>query len=285
MNKISKQLYVRRFLVHNYLRLKNFLRYDSWVMFTGVDIETTSTCNRKCKFCPNKFNNREKKLMTEDLFYKIINELSKINYCGRISPHLYGEPLLDSRLNKFIKYTRKKCPNSFIQVFSNGDYLTKKIFINLIKAGTDLIFITQYDGRINRNVRLVLDWINKEKRWYRRNILVRVPKTFEGNRAGLIKELRIKRPYVESCPLPFEKLAINYKGDILLCCNDYYGKYPIGNCKKDSLLNIWRSKKFNQIRKILKHRQRDKLSLCKDCNFRTEDYLIEEMAIWGEDKY
>ena len=49
-------------------------------------------------------------LMDEKLYYKIIDELAELNYRGRVSPYLMNESLLDSRLEKFITYTREKLP-------------------------------------------------------------------------------------------------------------------------------------------------------------------------------
>ena len=61
---------------------------------------------------------------SEDLFLKIIDELSEIGFSGEIHPHLYNEPLLDERLGRFVKYIKKKLPESEVIVFSNGIYLT-----------------------------------------------------------------------------------------------------------------------------------------------------------------
>lgn len=91
-----------------YYSFTKLLNYCTFNMFVALDIETTPECNIKCSYCPTAFHNRGKKLMDEKLFKKIIDELAEIPYKGRLSPHFYGEPLLDNRLPKLLAYAREK---------------------------------------------------------------------------------------------------------------------------------------------------------------------------------
>jgi hypothetical protein len=73
-----------------------------------LDIETTTYCNRRCSYCPNSVFERSLRknehLMAPALFRKIVDELADISFKGSLSPHLYGEPLTDSRLISFMDY-------------------------------------------------------------------------------------------------------------------------------------------------------------------------------------
>ncbi|MDP8209261.1 MAG: hypothetical protein P9M05_00510, partial [Candidatus Stygibacter australis] len=66
----------------------------------SVNIETISMCNRSCEFCFNhpRFEKRTQGEMSSGLWKKVMNELAEVNFCGRIGPHFYNEPLLDKRL-------------------------------------------------------------------------------------------------------------------------------------------------------------------------------------------
>ena len=57
-------------------------------------IETYGFCNRQCSFCHNNpsFKQRNKGIMSETLYIKIIDELSELGFCGRISLVQFGEP-------------------------------------------------------------------------------------------------------------------------------------------------------------------------------------------------
>jgi len=67
------------------------------------------------------------------------------------------------------------------------------------------------------------------------------------------------------CRLPFTELLINWDGTVNLCCQDIEGEIVLGDANKQSLTQIWTSKKYQIIRN--KHRQIkiDKLPLCNDC--------------------
>lgn len=97
--------------------------------------------------------------MSEKLFKKIIDELASINFRGRVSPHFYGEPLLDKRLPDLVRYVREKLPFSSIVIFSNGDPLTINLFNKLIESGVNQFCITEHGKTMSKNMRQVMDYI------------------------------------------------------------------------------------------------------------------------------
>jgi 2-deoxy-scyllo-inosamine dehydrogenase (SAM-dependent)/8-amino-3,8-dideoxy-alpha-D-manno-octulosonate transaminase len=199
--------------------------------------------------------------MDERLFYKIIDELGSINYAGRISPHFYGEPLLDKRIFNFISYIRKKCPYSYIRFSSNGDLLTEDIFKKLISSGLDMIFVTNYDDQPKPEL------IGLTKK-YPKNISYRDFKDVSVvNRAGVLIANKKNKNIEKACLRPSNQLVVNWKGNVILCCNDYYEKYIFGNLNKQSVLDVWNSDKFNKYRKLLlEESNRKKIDICKNCD-------------------
>lgn len=95
-------------------------------LFHEIEIETINRCNGGCSFCPVNVQNdiRTEKLMDENLFYKIINELKEIRYAGRIALFSNNEPLLDKRIVVFSRYVRENLPNAQIHLFTNGTLLS-----------------------------------------------------------------------------------------------------------------------------------------------------------------
>lgn len=232
-------------------------------IFLSTNIETYGFCNRKCNFCFNsdRFVNRDVGIMDETLCYKIIDELSSLNYAGRISYHFYGEPLLDKRIIKFVAYARKKTPYAYIKFSSNGDKLTEELLKELIKNGLDKILITNYNDFENED-------LMKLSQKYHDHVIYRNYKDMKiANRAGQlfnnIKNRNVNKP----CLRPSTQLVVNWKGNVLLCCNDYYEKYIFGNVKNGSILKIWNSNQFKRYRKILKEKEsRKKIDICKNCD-------------------
>ena len=119
---------------HNILNdIKKIKRIKNFPIFTQIQVETFSKCNGGCSFCPvNRFvDPRSSELMKEELFYKIINELSEIDYSGIFYFHMNNEPLLDKRIYKFVKDTRKTLPKATLSLWTNGTPLNVEKFIIL----------------------------------------------------------------------------------------------------------------------------------------------------------
>lgn len=60
-----------------------------------IEIEISSLCNRKCRYCVQPLAERKRELLSVEVVRKIVNDLKKINYNGGIAFHQYNEPLLE----------------------------------------------------------------------------------------------------------------------------------------------------------------------------------------------
>lgn len=242
--------------------MKIILKSKQNDFFSSTNIETYGYCNKKCDFCFNSKDrpNRDVGIMNENLWHKIIDELASIKFTGRISLHFYGEPLLDKRLHSLIKYARDKCPYALIQFNSNGLLLTEKSLKKLIKAGVDNIRITDYEKPQQEKLKVLSKkyhyWIN-----------LRTVDEFEKeNRAGMIFEKQNENAD-KPCLRPSYQLVINWKGEVLLCCNDFYAKHCFGNVTNEKIIDIWNKDEFANIRiSLQKPNSRKKIDFCKNCD-------------------
>lgn len=232
-------------------------------IFTAVEFETTSVCNRKCTYCPNYTVERPYGYMEEGLFYKIIDELAEIKFSGRLSPHFYGEPLLDKRVVKFIYYIRNRLPNVFIKLFTNGDLLTYELFVKLLNAGVDVFRIAQHDEKPSNAILTILGKSdNKTQRKHLEYINFYDNDEFLMNRGGLITVRHdVKQVFCDYV----SGITIDYEGNMLLCCQDYMSKHKFGNLKTEKIMDVWNKKQYKSIR--------DKvrcgiwpLDICRTCN-------------------
>lgn len=232
---------------------------------TAVAIEINSACNRKCAWCPNYSNYRKIDFLDEKVFFKVIDELKAMKFKGRITFNLYNEPLLDKRLLRFIDYVRKNIPSACRYLNTNGDLLNLDIWKKLRKAGLDYANISQYDGKINENIKEILNIISsKEKEHLHAHIF---DTNAICNRAGLVKSKgELKVPFKKYCSRPFYQLCINYKGKVVLCCNDYHGVVEIGDVHNSSIKELWASEIFMHYRKELLKGNRSNLKLCNMCD-------------------
>lgn len=250
-------------------------KYKSEGRFFNIHIDTYAYCNRKCRFCFNneRLKTREGGIMSIGTYKRIIDELGGMKYSGKISPYFYGEPLSDRRMPYLISYARKRCPLAFIQLNSNGDFLTENLLENLIAAGLDKIFVTNYEkvGLVEetsveriaeQNMRLT-----KLQATYPQFVELRHWKRIEfENRGGMVLN-RINENVHHACLRPSCMMVIDWKGNVLLCCVDYYAQHVFGDVATNHLLQIWNNGEFQRMKQILqKPGGRQKIDICVKCD-------------------
>lgn len=257
----------------SYYKFFLILKFRTFHLFKYVELETTSVCNRKCQYCPNSKYSRGNHLMKESLYKRIIDQLSEINFTGAIFIAFYSEPLLDKRLPRLMKYTRKKLPYCMIKIFTNGDYLTKNLFRKLIGAGVNEFLVTRHGSPLTKDLKyLVKHPFSRDKIYYR----ISLPLRYRYNRGGLVKIPYGKK--IEKCLRPSENLTIDYAGNVVLCCNDYFSTVKFGNLKRSHIIDIWKKKNYKVIRKETK-RGIFNLPVCQKC---MGPYRVEYLAFGRE---
>jgi radical SAM protein with 4Fe4S-binding SPASM domain len=107
-----------------------------------LQLETVSTCNAKCHFCPytKNIDNRQGKLMDMELFKKVADQQAEIPQMGVMILQGLGEPLLDRHLNERLKYAEDL--NIYTSIFTNGFALTPDRFNALIENGLDSLVVS-----------------------------------------------------------------------------------------------------------------------------------------------
>jgi radical SAM protein with 4Fe4S-binding SPASM domain len=83
------------------------------------------------------------------------------------------------------------------------------------------------------------------------------------NRGGAIP-LKAVYNITRRCTWPSYYLTINFKGDVLLCCNDYFATFPIGNVMHHSIMEVW-NKTWNKSLRACLSKDASKVSLCRKC--------------------
>lgn len=99
-----------------------------------VSLETMTTCNQKCYFCPVSISPREDELMPDVLFHRIVNELTSFrSTIESVFLQSYNEPTLDRR---FVDQCRTLFAAGLpVAVLSNGSGLTPAKADALIESG------------------------------------------------------------------------------------------------------------------------------------------------------
>ena len=75
----------------------------------------------------------------------------------------------------------------------------------------------------------------------------------------------INHVYRDFCPEAFDKLSINWNGDVTLCCADYDNFMIVGNILDNDLESIFTSRAADFYREIIANRQWGRIKCCSTC--------------------
>lgn len=294
------------------------VREENTKLFSFLGIETGAKCNRSCCFCPVAYSPREDEWMSREMFDRILDQLVKLRYGGRIALYSYNEPLRDERIHDLLRAIRTLLPRVCIMINSNGDYFKSSADIAaLYDAGLNQMQINVYssaDGtgdpdRIAKGIERAkerhaklqamvdeLGWLDQQASIYqhigaRATACQVVPKwNFQptgehdnhaptrehgisarhhiANRAGNIPEFMpsLLEPMSKMCIRPFRAMTINWRGDVILCCNDYHAEASTGNVMNRTLEELWNDERYHAYRVKLQARNRN-IHLCDKCDY------------------
>lgn len=243
-------------------------------MFEAVEIEINSHCNKVCSYCPNsQFERIEKGSMSMELFDLIISQLQEVHFKGRVSFSFYNEPTLNPNLELFVEKIKKYLPQTFIELYTNGELLTTERVRLLISRGVDRFTITKHeDIKSNRLEELVASLSSQEQGHV---VLQHFTDINLTNRGGTLLHLGDhSKTQLLPCQIPQKIVTITVEGHVLPCFEDFFQKNVMGNVKQSSLKMIWESEAYRQFRQNLARGLRHKYEACNKCN-RTE-------VMWNE---
>ena len=273
-----------KFLIYYYKNKKkiNFYKssYDPKKKLPKViHVETRTLCSGKCTFCAANILNtsRSDDLMHMELVDKLILELSELNYRGRLSFYNNNEPFLDKRILSIIDKARKKVPNCFLELKSNGKGLKIETVDNIFKSGLDCLYVNDYLDKENyknkifsKNVQSLFNNVNNDYAHLKKKIFFihRLEDQILNSRAGTSPNRNNENlNYKWRCFRPFEMMTLSPSGNVAMCSDDVYYDEVMGNFKESKLIDIWTSEKYKKNREILINKNRNLISTCKNCDY------------------
>ena len=272
------------------------------LLFTRIQIQTVSWCNRSCAFCPSGKFPVDKVFMPIEVYHRVIKQLQALHYTGRISPYLMNESLLDRRLPDLIAYTREHCPESWIAINTNGDALSEKLLGRLFDAGLNSLDVNAYDSPAQHAEHMALvsrfvtqradimlrtgysnpffqgeniprstKLINcRDMSFWEPRFLAKLATPDMQNRSGNVPDARqVREPLASGCPRPWQQMYVNYRGEAVLCCNDWRFEVIMGDTAQATLAEIWQNGKYQRYRHNLQHKNRA-MPLCATCDYMAE---------------
>ncbi|CCK80303.1 radical SAM/SPASM domain-containing protein [Desulfobacula toluolica] len=119
----------------------------------NVQIQTTSSCNAKCYFCPylESWHKLNPGGMDDDTYESIVNQLSEYTI-GKFCPYLENEPFADKKIFDRIEYGVSRLNCRQLEVATNASFLNSSKIDNIIKLFNP----------INHEIWISFHGINKE---------------------------------------------------------------------------------------------------------------------------
>lgn len=111
------------------LKRSRFMNYPS-----AVSIETTGRCNAACNFCPHPGLERNKGVMSDEMFEKIISDLEQIpkDHPLVITPGVVNEPFMDKKFFPRLQMINERLPQARLTLFSNMNVMPKDFETQII---------------------------------------------------------------------------------------------------------------------------------------------------------
>lgn len=247
---------------------------------SSVNIDLTNECNKKCWIChKTKYgNNNPVEHIDFNLLKRISKELPKEIV---IYFHYYGEPLLYPKLGEGISFFNNQITN----IVTNGKLIIDKYEEIVGNLDTLCISIFEKDPEQKEQFDIIKKFIERKKEKKPLTILKIIgnvnPEEYnQFNKYALITRRTLFQKRIKNIRLPslmpeygicsdfLYKPLINRNGDLSICCRFDPNKLGvIGNLNDNSLQEIWNSKKRKKWLEYHVTGHREKISLCKDCNF------------------
>ncbi|MBI3180903.1 MAG: radical SAM/SPASM domain-containing protein [Myxococcales bacterium] len=270
-------------------------------------MELGSYCNRRCPWCPNGWHQRgqRREHMKESTWRALLRDLGAARYRGWLAFHNYNEPLADPHLFDRLRQARRALPRAHLEVLTNGDLLGRVTLRQLRTFGADLVRVTLYpppqrafDGPDKRALRAFMrrlgllakaplrdrgSKIELHARQGRMRVIVRAPRLGHfTDRAGSVRmaELISRKRRRRQCLLPIHSAAVDYHGNLKLCCHIYdtlqpsNRPYVIGNVEKVAFTRLWASPRMQSLRAKLAAADFRGLAACARCSHRPTASLV-----------
>jgi MoaA/NifB/PqqE/SkfB family radical SAM enzyme len=188
-------------------------------------------------------------------------QLNEFKFAGRVGFVGFGEPLLNKDLKDCVSAIKLACPSvRWLEVNTNGDFLTRDLVKDLIEHGCTDITVSMYDTDQSLH-------FNSMCKDLKVNLTLR--HIYNSSQLNLIDRIGIvKQNYKDisrPCYMPFYKLFIDYNGDFLLCEQDWSRKTNRYNLQEINIQRFW-SETIDEFRRPLVCGQRDKQEPCRCCD-------------------
>ena len=276
-----------------------------------IQIETTTTCNQRCNFCPVSVAKRPKQTMSLAVVDKIISSLRAYNI-EKVFVNGFNEPTYDKQLVE--KVRRLHDAGFSVDLNTNGSGLTPKLTKDLLQNGVVSFTInistldaTEYlETRGNLDIKRVIphiEYLLEQKLSQKFDVILlilghldkqhginiqSIAKQFAGSSAQILicpiadfaagaTQILSKDVYhktLRGCVSERQNQWLHFTpdGSAILCCQDYFEQYKIGNIAEETVTDIHQGEQINQLRRWISGEEvAPEDFICRSCVFAISD--------------
>lgn len=276
------------------------------------EIEVTAHCNWGCDFCPVSSDPKPRQTMPMDLFEEITQKLADLGTVEYVTFHFFNEPTLDKHFNERLEvlaghglplalYTNASGLNeSKIEALRRHGVLRHLIvnlptadetrFTELTRSRTHSRTMANLEKAIDAGfpVQIVVNGVGEARdrdlldlRERYQPLGAEVVPTMTCDRAGDVggeyrQDIQIQGR-LTGCGWPLAHGNFSVRGDLFLCCNDYYQREVFGNIRDSSLDEIMRGDTAVALRrKVFGVAEAADDFICRRCHNQTLDFTGRE---------
>lgn len=254
-----------------------------------VYVEPTNRCNLSCDFCPQSLDDyKERAGYWEDMplstFTRLMEELKDMKVKS-LKLYFFGEPLMHREIGEMCRLAAWACDR--VELTTNLIPLNSVKAKSILQSGIHYIRFSYYDDQQAKQIPKLEMLYNLRKFLgldSPRIVIKTNSKTDEKNVSYLrlwcdevvterlhtiasdFVHLRSYEENKQACPYPFYTLVVKSNGDVVPCCVAWDKSLVVGNVSSNTLSELWRSPKMEEIRLAHLRGERSSLAACAQCD-------------------
>jgi radical SAM protein with 4Fe4S-binding SPASM domain len=272
----------------------------------ALQMEPTNGCNLRCACCSGWSNQRKRGYMDFRLFCRIVDEAADIGV-KRIHLYLHGEPLLHHQIGEMMRHiksrelavtmatnamlmTDKKISDLLRSGMTSADYILLSMLGHSKETHEKMMPGANHE-QVLTNIRKLLDYRNShqlkgpiiETVFFKTPENAREEDEYYAYWHKVVDNARVAHASLQyssfrsgafpgpsrtkTCNQLWERMTIQWNGDVTMCHADIDGKTVLGNLREKSIRELWNCEQVSAVRQYHREGNFSAVPMCASCDW------------------